>query len=85
VGQLGDIDLLLPVAIVDEEGTSIRLEVALTTGTAASVSGDGTLVTLAGEPLGTQGDATLVGLATLPGGGLGGALMEIVLNVHVEP
>jgi hypothetical protein len=85
VNELGDVDLRLPVAIVDEEGNASRFEVALTTGTAANLGSDGTLVTLAGEPLGVQGDATLVGLATLPSGGLAGAMLEIVLNVHVEP
>jgi hypothetical protein len=85
VGPLGDVDLVLPVEIFDEEGYATRLEVALTTGTAANLRPDGTLVTLAGEPLGAEGDATLVGLAKLPSGGLAGSMMEIVLNVHVEP
>lgn len=83
MNEVGDLDLVLPIVMRDEEGNPTRLEVALTTGTAASLRPDGTLVTLAGEPPGGQGEATLVGLATLPSGGLEGSAMTIVLNVHV--
>jgi hypothetical protein len=85
VNALGEADLVLPVEMRDEEGNPTRVEITLTTGTAATLGDDGRYLTFTGEPLDAQGDGTLVGLVTLPSGGLEGALMRIVLNVHVEP
>jgi len=62
VNPLGDVDLVLPVAVFDEEGNATQLEFALTTETVANRRSDGTLVTLAGESLGAQGDASDVAL-----------------------
>jgi hypothetical protein len=83
VTELGDVDVLIPLEIVDRYGTATHIELPLTTQTAETWA-HGTHSSRAGDPLGGSGDATLVGLATFPSGRLRGFTMEIVLNVHVE-
>ena len=83
VSELGELDVTLPLEIVDRYGTQMEFELPLTTGTAETLH-EGTLFTRVGEPLGAHGDATLVGLTSFPSGRLRGFTMEIVINVHVD-
>jgi hypothetical protein len=75
----------LPVEMLDQDGNRSVVPLTLTTGASATVTSDGTVVTLQGEPLGPDGNVSLVGTVTLPDGGLQGLAMGVVLNVRVSP
>jgi hypothetical protein len=85
VSNLGDVEMQLPVEMLDQDGNRSVVPLTLTTGASATVTSDGTVVTLQGEPLGPDGNVSLVGTVTLPDGGLQGLAMGVVLNVRVSP
>jgi hypothetical protein len=76
VNELGDIDLWLPITVMDGEGNPGTLNLRLTTGTAFAAVGGG-VVTAVGSPAGSDGIATLVGVGAFDSGPLSRDAMRI--------
>jgi hypothetical protein len=81
INSMGDIDIVLPLEVVDRWGNPGEIDVRLTTGTATTVR-DGRQIAMTGYPVRPDGTATLVGLETFDSGPLRRDTVRIVLNVR---
>jgi len=80
----GEIEIGLPVQVMDRWGNPAAVDVVLTTGT-ASVLVDNRLISMMGDPVGMDGAAKLVGLAVFgPGGPAPREVVKIILKVQVD-
>jgi len=83
VDSLGDIEVSLPLQVFDRWGNPNVVDVMLTTATSTAIVGN-SMVSIMGQPVGSDGTAELVGLATFESGPLIKETIRIKLNVQVE-
>jgi hypothetical protein len=82
MNELGDMDVWLPITVMDKFGNPGTVNLRLTTGTAFAAVG-GTVETAVGSPVGPDGNATLVGIGGFSSGPLSKDRMRLTLRVHV--
>ena len=83
VDSLGDIEVSLPLQVFDRWGNPNVVDVMLTTATSTAIVGN-SMISIMGQPVGSDGTAELVGLATFESGPLVKETIRIKLNVQVE-
>ncbi len=83
VNELGDIDVTIPIQIVDAVGMVVDSEIRLTTGVSELRDGD-EILQMSGQPLDASGAAKLVSVTMVPSGHLKGGVMRVNFNVLVN-
>jgi len=83
VDSFGDIEVSLPLQVFDRWGNPNVVDVMLTTATSTAIVGN-SMVSIMGQPVGSDGTAELVGLATFESGPLIKETIRFKLHVQVE-
>jgi hypothetical protein len=88
VGQvdrnLGDMQISLPIEVIDQMGNKTSVVLQLTTGTSSTTLASGTEISVTGKPVGPDGFATLVATQVMESGPFQGLPIELKLNLRVK-